>query len=70
MLNECTPVYLATDRGLNSIASTVWEAAADSLLLNMENEAPQDQGENVRDMCSAPHGLPSITGALSLGKRP
>lgn len=48
MLNGCTPLHLAAGRGLNSISSTLCEAGADSLLLNVEDETPQDLAEDVR----------------------
>ncbi|XP_051008865.1 NF-kappa-B inhibitor epsilon [Acomys russatus] len=47
MLNGCTPLHLAAGRGLNSISSTLCEAGADSLLLNVENETPQDLAEDL-----------------------
>ncbi|OBS64055.1 hypothetical protein A6R68_07407 [Neotoma lepida] len=46
MLNGCTLVHLAADWGLNSISFTVCEAGADSLLLTVEDENPQDLCEN------------------------
>lgn len=47
MLNGCTPLHLAAGRGLNSISSTLCEAGADSLLLNVEDETPQDLAEDL-----------------------
>lgn len=61
MLNGCTPLHLAAGRGLNSISSTLCEAGADSLLLNVEDETPQDLAEDVRDRRSALQGLPPKT---------
>lgn len=61
MLNGCTPLHLAAGRGLNSISFTLCEAGADSLLLNVEDETPQDLAEDVRDRRSALQGLPPIT---------
>ncbi|XP_004605999.2 NF-kappa-B inhibitor epsilon [Sorex araneus] len=46
MLNGCTPLHLAAGRGLSSIASTLCEAGADSLLRNVEDETPQDLAED------------------------
>lgn len=68
MLNGCTPLHLAAGRGLNSISSTLCEAGADSLLLNVEDETPQDLAEDVRDRRSALQGLPPIT-ELALSTR-
>ncbi|XP_042527803.1 NF-kappa-B inhibitor epsilon [Dipodomys spectabilis] len=42
MLNGCTPLHLAAGRGLRAISFTLCEAGADSLLLNVEDETPQD----------------------------
>lgn len=62
MLNGCTPLHLAAGRGLNSISSTLCEAGADSLLLNVEDETPQDLAEDVRDIhTSALQGLSPVT---------
>ncbi|XP_006985040.1 NF-kappa-B inhibitor epsilon [Peromyscus maniculatus bairdii] len=47
MLNGCTPLHLAAGRGLNSISSALCEAGADSLLLNVEDETPQDLAEDL-----------------------
>lgn len=47
MLNGCTPLHLAAGRGLNSISSTLCEAGADLLLLNVEDETPQDLAEDL-----------------------
>lgn len=47
MLNGCTPLHLAAGRGLNSISSTLCEAGADTLLLNVEDETPQDLAEDL-----------------------
>nr|XP_004649788.1 NF-kappa-B inhibitor epsilon isoform X1 [Jaculus jaculus] len=47
MLNGCTPLHLAAGRGLSSISSTLCEAGADSLLLNVEDETPQDLAEDL-----------------------
>lgn len=41
------PLHLAAGRGLNSISSTLCEAGADSLLLNVEDETPQDLAEDL-----------------------
>ncbi|KAM5263274.1 NF-kappa-B inhibitor epsilon [Ctenodactylus gundi] len=46
MLNGCTPLHLAAGRGLGSISSTLCQAGADSLLLNVEDETPQDLAED------------------------
>ncbi|KAG3289563.1 NFKB inhibitor epsilon [Ictidomys tridecemlineatus] len=46
MLNGCTPLHLAAGRGLSGISSTLCEAGADSLLLNVEDETPQDLAED------------------------
>lgn len=46
MLNGCTPLHLAAGRGLGTISSTLCQAGADSLLLNVEDETPQDLAED------------------------
>ncbi|XP_004846508.1 NF-kappa-B inhibitor epsilon isoform X2 [Heterocephalus glaber] len=46
MLNGCTPLHLAAGRGLGSISSTLCQAGADALLLNVEDETPQDLAED------------------------
>lgn len=66
MLNGCTPLHLAAGRGLNSISSTLCEAGADSLLLNVEDETPQDLAEDVRD-APAPSALQSLSTVTELG---
>ncbi|XP_005389868.1 PREDICTED: NF-kappa-B inhibitor epsilon isoform X1 [Chinchilla lanigera] len=52
MLNGCTPLHLAAGRGLSSISYTLCQAGADALLLNVEDETPQDLAEDVRGICS------------------
>ncbi|XP_005389869.1 PREDICTED: NF-kappa-B inhibitor epsilon isoform X2 [Chinchilla lanigera] len=46
MLNGCTPLHLAAGRGLSSISYTLCQAGADALLLNVEDETPQDLAED------------------------
>lgn len=46
MLNGCTPLHLAAGRGLGSISTTLCQAGADALLLNVEDETPQDLAED------------------------
>ncbi|XP_021004881.1 NF-kappa-B inhibitor epsilon isoform X2 [Mus caroli] len=66
MLNGCTPLHLAAGRGLNSISSTLCEAGADSLLLNVEDETPQDLAEDLGWVPTASH-LEAGSAAAAVG---